>query len=335
MPNQQTISSQTSAPSPASNPNLNPAAQPAPNQATGGNGGFEWGQSGTGSVAMAYGAIMQLMALMTKIQSMNSQQAGTSVQVAGDLAKAAYAQSINAASLTEKSGMLDAASSFVSGVVAIGGAAASIGSSAISQPKITELSKDNEQLGSFSTTLTKRKQPGPMAGTENSNDAAAATKRQNLGPDGEARIKALTSDAHSVTTLAHAQRGNPALAAKNTEAIECMTPKEAEKFSEKLNTAEENNSRSTHNVSNSMQTTQQQISLFKEVITGFSTGGITVVKTGYTNQAGIDSANASLYQGQAQQLYGMFSSQAQQATQNQGKGLEELQILAQMNQARA
>ena len=246
-----------------------------------------------------------------------------------------YTQSISAASLNQKAGMLDAASSFVSGVVAIGGAAASITSSVRSQPKITELNKDNEQLSNFSTTLTKRKQPETMVGTEDSNDVAAAAKRANLGSDGEARIKSLTSDAHSVTNLAHDQRDKPEEVAKNKAAIECMTPKEAEQFSEKLNTAEENNSRSTHNVSNSMQTTQQQISLFKEVITGFSTGGITVVKTGYTTQANVASANASLYQGQSQQLLGMFNSQAQQATQNQGKVLEELQILAQLNQARA
>ena len=320
MTSQQAISSQTSAPTPASNPNANPAV--------GGNGGFQWGQSGTSSVSMAYGAIMEVMALMTQIQSMNSQQAGYSSQAAGDAAKAAYDQSMAAATQSQKVGMMNAATSFVSGGLAIIGAGMSMGASVRSQPKLTVQSNEKAQLNDFSKQLTQNTlaKPAPIVGTE----------AQRSEPGVEDRIKLLTSkDADNVTTLANAQKDKTSEQELNRKAIACMTPSEAEKFGSNLTSAEEINSRTTHDINNSMNTTQQQISMFKETITGFTNGALNVSGTGYGTQEKMDQASASLEQSQSQQLYGMYNNQAQQATQNQGKVLEELQILAQLNQARA
>jgi hypothetical protein len=336
MTSQQAISSQTSAPSPASNPNLNPAAKPA----VGGNSGFQWGQSGTGSVSIAYGAVMQLMALMTQIQSMNSQQAGYSTQAAGYAAKAAYDQSIGAAKQSQKAGILNAATSFVSGGLAILGAGVSAYSTASSHSQISELNKEKTQLDDFNTKLTARNtaRPTTVASTETADDIAGSN-RARLSTEGANRITQLTSHASSVKNLANAQRDNNTGHANeqtlNKDAIACMTPEEAKAFGEKLNTAEKINSESTHNVYSQMQTTQQNINLMKETITGITNGSLTVVSTGYTTQEKTDQANASLQQAQSQQLYGMYNNQAQQATQNQAKVLEALQILAQLNQVRA
>jgi hypothetical protein len=328
MTSQQAISSQTATPSPASNPNLNPAAKPAPNSAVGGNGGFQWGQSGTGSVSIAYGAIMELMALMTQIQSMNSQQAGYSTQAAGYAAEAAYKQSMSAADQSQKAGILNAATSFVSGGLAIIGAGMSMTASVRSQPKLTVQSNEKAELNNFSKQLTENTLAKPTArvGTE-------ATRSE---PGVEDRIKLLTStDADNVTTLANAQKNKGSEQELNRKAIACMTPSEAEKFGSNLTSAEETNSRTTHDINNSMNTTQQQISMIKETITGITNGSLTVVSTGCTTQEKTDQATASLEQAQSQQLYGMYNNQAQQATQNQGKVLEALQILAQLNQVRA
>ena len=187
---------------------------------------------------------------------------------------------------------------------------------------------EKAQLNDFSKQLTQNTlaKPAPIVGTE----------AQRSEPGVEDRIKLLTSkDADNVTTLANAQKDKTSEQELNRKAIACMTPSEAEKFGSNLTSAEEINSRTTHDINNSMNTTQQQISMFKETITGFTNGALNVSGTGYGTQEKMDQASASLEQSQSQQLYGMYNNQAQQATQNQGKVLEELQILAQLNQARA
>ena len=321
MTSQPLVSNQTTAQA------QNPATQAPSNPAVGGNG-FQWGQSGSGSTSLAYGCIMEVMALMTQIQSMNAQQAGNSVTVAGEAARNSYNSNMTAAEKNQEATRLDAASSFISGGLGLVGVAANSAMTSDSNLKLSEQGKESTELNSLSGQLSERKAKDPDLIAGSTPEAAEATRKDKMSPQAYNRVKELTTSPTEVRSSATENQR-----AVNKEAIANMTDSEVKEFSEKLTVAQENNSRDINNAYSHITSTHNSVDAWKGIVTSTSTGIIDIFKGQDTQAASQAQAMGQLESSQSQQMYAMYNNQAGQMTQNGQKGLEALQLLAQLAQA--
>jgi hypothetical protein len=329
MTSQQLVSSQTSVVN--SMPKApNATAQAPQNPSVGGNGGFQWGQSGSGSTAMANACIMEVMDLMTKIQSMNAEQAGDSVNIAGKAAIASYNQNIQAADDNQKAARLDATSSFISGGLGVVGVAANSAMTKNSHMELTKQGEQSKELSGFGDTLSKKPEPAMVAGQsrETVEAHALAARKATNDTANEDRIKDLTTSPENVRKHATAEQK-----AANEKAIASMTPTEAKEFKENLAKAQESNSKDINNAYTAITSAHNSVDAWKGIATAASTGTIDIFKGIDTKNASTEQAMGQLISSQAQQMYAMYNNQAGQSTQNGQKGLEALQLLAQLAQA--